>query len=104
MAEIPQSSQTDHITQCSPDLSKICSIQHKGGLIQHECQMLITRRYSPLRWISSRSCGGLRALAEAFYAVFAERDNGQTQSEQMEILMASKILIEHRNLLKFTAS
>ena len=25
-------------------------------------------------------------------------------SEQMEILMASKILIEHRNLLKFTAS
>ena len=31
----------------------------------------VTRRYGPLRGPTSRSCGGLRPSAEAFYAVLA---------------------------------
>ena len=36
--------------------------------------LIITRRYSPLRGLTSSSCGGLRPSAEAFFALLAKKE------------------------------
>ena len=36
--------------------------------------LILTRRYSPLRGLTSSSCGGLRPSAEAFFALRAKRE------------------------------
>ena len=36
--------------------------------------LVITRRYGPLRGLTSSSCGGLRPSAEAFFALRAKKE------------------------------
>ena len=43
------------------------------AVIQNSCY-LIAKRYSPLRGLTSSSCGGLRPSAEAFFALRAKKE------------------------------
>ena len=43
-------------------------------LLDKICLFVYTRRYGPLRGLTSSSCGGLRPLAEAFFALWAKKE------------------------------
>ena len=65
-------------------LSRYCwnTIKYAGGESHQKTSvycltlflLINTRRYSPLRGLSSSSCGGLRPTAEAFYALRAKKE------------------------------